>query len=71
MAFHTLIAFLNMFSMQFLTAAATPGLQAVAVVAQIALHLDKARGFFGMAAGARQFDLAAVACRMFVMHGLP
>ncbi len=71
MAFHTLIALINMFSMQFLTTAATPGLQAVAVVTQITLHLDKARWFFGMTAGARQFHLAAVAGRMLVVHGLP
>lgn len=58
-----------MFSMQLLTV--TPGLQAVAIVAQIAFHLYKTRWFFGMTAGAGQFNLAAIAGRMLVVHGLP
>ena len=69
MTFHTLIAFLNMFFMQFLTLA--PGFRAVAVVTQIACRFYKTRGFFCMTACARQFHLAAIACRMLVVHSLP
>ena len=49
MAFHTLIALLQVFLVQF---AAAPGFGAMAVIAQIALRLDQSGGFTGMAAHA-------------------
>lgn len=69
MTFYALIAFFNMFFMQFL--AVTPGFRAVAIIAQIAFWFYKASGFTGMTASTCQLNISAVTCRMLVVHRLP
>ena len=66
MTCHTLLAIGDMFFMQILTVA--PGFGAVAVVAQIAFHFYKTRGFTCMTAGTCNFA-SSIEC-MFGMHSL-